>query len=62
MKTIVAPDTGQRPPLRRMLLAALAGGLGVFSLGADAAASSAATQTSPSTLTTSAHADGQPGR
>jgi hypothetical protein len=49
-----------RPPLRRLLLAALAGGLGVFGLGVEPAAS-AAQKAPASTLAATAAKQQQPG-
>jgi len=39
MRTSVSVNSNPRPSLRRLLLAALAGGLGVFGLGIEPAAS-----------------------
>ena len=60
MKTSVTANPNPRPSLRRLLLAALAGGLGVFGLASEAATS--ATQTAPgSTVAATAPTQEQPG-
>ena len=56
MSTRTSPAANPRLPLRRLLLAALAGGLGVFGLGVDPAASAAQ---KPAVSTLSATAPGQ---
>jgi len=61
MNTSMPAPTSQRPPLRRLLAAALAGGLGVFGIAVDPSSSAAQAKSTPSALTANSPAQRQPG-